>query len=74
VTEREQIIENIVSAMQVVSDDLRLPMSIWTALAEAALSEIETPPSTHYSVKRCTCTNNGYSKVHLLGCELYAAD
>jgi hypothetical protein len=69
-TPRERIIEQIVQAMQVVNDDLRLPNSIWYGLAEAALSSLEQPLPTSYEIKPCTCGHNGYGK-HMLGCELY---
>lgn len=71
-SEREEIIERMVTSMQTVNDDLHLPFSIWVALADAALSVIETPASTHYEVKRCTCSNDGYTTKHELGCELWS--
>lgn len=67
--ERDRIIFNIVAEMQTVNDDLRLPVSIWEGLADAALRVIERPMSTDQEIKHCTCGHNGYGK-HKAGCAL----
>jgi hypothetical protein len=69
-TERQRILDEIVDAMHVVDDELRLPARLWNALAEAALKVIETPPSTDVEIIPCTCGHNGYG-THMIGCALY---
>jgi len=63
-TEREQILERIVKEMYLVDDDLRLPNSLWNALADAALRAIETPGTNLPTIKPCDCGHNGYGKHH----------